>query len=347
VRSHKKGNGAVEVANPDLGGAGVEVQCALFGDFGARIGRGNNLNTDLWCTLEEGETADVLGTLRGEPGHVDGFDSAGSGKRTLGECDPAREKLAQQTRDMSLAPAMDRSRRRTHKNVAMLIGFNAMREFGERGISQYLGPTREIKLGLRFQVRQLDGDRHGLKVRQKMKKMKTGQIGRVTAIGGATGLLMLCVAIAAGLRINGTSSFPVGLYLATGKSPKKGDLVFVDPPALPLFALAKERGYLGAGFSPAGCGALIKRLIGVPGDRVTIDAAGVQVNGIRLANSMPCSCDGAGRSLQPYLLKDHMLGPGEVLLMSEHSPISFDARYFGPLRETTIKSVITPLLTWN
>jgi hypothetical protein len=83
------------------------------------------------------------------------------------KCDPAREKLAQQTRDMSLAPAMDRSRRRTHKNVAMLIGFNAMREFGERGISQYLGPTREIKLGLRFQVRQLDGDRHGLKVRQK------------------------------------------------------------------------------------------------------------------------------------------------------------------------------------
>ena len=73
-------------------------------------------------------------------------------------------------RDMSLAPAMDRSRRRTHKNVAMLIGFNAMRESGERGISQYLGPTREIKLGLRIQVRQLDGDRHGRKVRQKRRK---------------------------------------------------------------------------------------------------------------------------------------------------------------------------------
>ena len=104
VRSHKKGNGAVEVANPDLGGAGVEVQSAFFGDFGARIGRGNNLNTNLWCTLEEGETVDVLGTLRGEPGHVDGFDPAGSGKRTLGECDPAREKLAQQTGDSIKRP---------------------------------------------------------------------------------------------------------------------------------------------------------------------------------------------------------------------------------------------------
>ena len=71
------------------------------------------------------------------------------------------------------------------------------------------------------------------------------------------------------------------------------------------------------------------------------------MNGIRLANSMPCSCDGAGRPLQPYLLKDHIFGQDEVLLMSEHSPVSFDARYFGPLIKTTIKSVITTLLTWN
>jgi conjugative transfer signal peptidase TraF len=185
------------------------------------------------------------------------------------------------------------------------------------------------------------------KARQKKEKMKTNQIGRSVAIGCVMGLLILWVGLAAGLRINGTASFPVGFYLAIGKSPEKGDLVFVDPPALPLFALAKARGYLGAGFSPAGCSALIKRLAGVAGDRVTIDAAGVEVNGIRLANSVPCSCDGAGRPLQPYMLKDHILGQDEVLLMSEHSPISFDARYFGPLRETTIKSVITPLLTWN
>jgi conjugative transfer signal peptidase TraF len=178
--------------------------------------------------------------------------------------------------------------------------------------------------------------------------MAPAQIAAIrTMTIGTTGLLILITAIAAGLRINGTHSFPVGLYLATSKRPEKGDLVFLDPPSLPLFALAKERGYLGAGFSPAGCNALIKRLSGVAGDRITINAAGVEVNGIRLANSVPCSCDGAGRPLQPYLLKDHILGQDEVLLMSEYSPISFDARYFGPLSETTIKSVIKPLLTWN
>jgi len=167
VGKNKKGNGAVEVANPDLGGAGVEVQGTFLVDFRARIGRGNNLNTDLWRTLKEGKTADILGALRGEPGDVDCFDAAGSGKRTLGKCDPVREKLAHQAGYMSLAPAMDRCRRGTHQDVAMLIGFNAMWECGERGISQYLGPTCEIKLGLRFKVRQLDGKRHGGIVRQK------------------------------------------------------------------------------------------------------------------------------------------------------------------------------------
>jgi len=158
-------------------------------------------------------------------------------------------------------------------------------------------------------------------------------------------LLLLCGALAAGVRINGTHSFPVGFYFTIRKTPERGDLVFVNPPAIPIFALAKARHYLDVGYSPAG--ALIKRLAGVAGDRVTIDSAGVQVNGIRLANSAPCNCDGAGRPLQPYLLKDYLLGPDEVLLMSDYNAASFDSRYFGPLQATTIESVITPLLTWK
>lgn len=182
----------------------------------------------------------------------------------------------------------------------------------------------------------------------KGRRRAAAQIAAIrTMTIGTTGLLILITAIAVGLRINGTHSFPVGLYIATSKRPEKGDLVFLDPPSLPLFALAKERGYLGVGFSPAGCCALIKRLAGVSGDRITIDAAGVEVNGVRLVNSAPRTCDRAGRPIKPYLLKDHILGQDEVLLMSDYSPISFDARYFGPLSTTTIKSVITPLLTWN
>ena len=158
-------------------------------------------------------------------------------------------------------------------------------------------------------------------------------------------LLMFCGAIAAGLRINGTHSFPIGLYWVIGKQPEKGDLVFVNPPATALFSMAKERGYLNIGFSPTSH--LIKRLVGVPGDRVTIDSAGVEVNGVRLANSAPLAKDGAGRALQFYPVQNYILGPNEVLLMSEYSPASFDARYFGPVQATTIESVLIPIVTWK
>jgi conjugative transfer signal peptidase TraF len=176
------------------------------------------------------------------------------------------------------------------------------------------------------------------------EKMKN-RIGQALAIGVVIALLLVCGAIAAGLRINGTHSFPVGLYLARCKGPEIGDLVFVNPPALPIFTLAKERGYLNVAYSAAPH--LLKRLAGIAGDRVTIDSTGVRVNGIRLANSTPCNCDGAGRPLQACLLKDYVLRPDEVLLMSDYNPASFDSRYFGPLQATTIESVMTPLLTWN
>ena len=159
-------------------------------------------------------------------------------------------------------------------------------------------------------------------------QQRSGNKTRSLAIDLLIALLLLCSAIASGLRINGTHSFPVGFYFASHKRPKKGDLVFVNPPPLPLFTLAKEREYLNIAYSPTPH--LVKRLAGVAGDRVTIDSTGVEVNGSRLANSAPCNFDGAGQPLQPYLLKDYILGPGEVLLMSDYNPASFDSRYFGP-----------------
>jgi conjugative transfer signal peptidase TraF len=117
----------------------------------------------------------------------------------------------------------------------------------------------------------------------------------------------------------------------------------VSLPALPVFEIAKERGYLNVAYSPVG--RLMKRLVGVAGDRVTIDAAGVEVNGTLLVNSRPLKADGAGRPLQVFAVKDHFLGSGEVLVMSEYSPDSFDSRYLGPLPASAIESVAIPLLT--
>ena len=62
---------------------------------------------------------------------------------------------------MCLALAMERGRGRTHEDVAILIGLDAIRKPGELLISQTLGPARQVEGGLRTEVRTLNGDRHG------------------------------------------------------------------------------------------------------------------------------------------------------------------------------------------
>jgi conjugative transfer signal peptidase TraF len=136
----------------------------------------------------------------------------------------------------------------------------------------------------------------------------------------------------------------VGLYLETGKVAQKGDLVFVSLPNSPAIAMARERGYL----SIAYCNVdhLLKRLAAVAGDHVTIDSSGVSVNGVLLPNSSPLPSDAGGRPLEAFLLSDYILEPGQVLIMSEYNPASFDSRYFGPIDQTAIESVVWPVLTF-
>jgi len=181
----------------------------------------------------------------------------------------------------------------------------------------------------------------GIRSRTQVKRLRWFALG---CLAGVAGMWALC---AIGLRVNGTDSEPIGIYWAISKAPSKGDFVFVLPPSAPIFKLAKERGYLAAGPSPAGTCGLIKQVAAVGGDLVTISVQGVQVNGVLLKNSAPRPADDASRPLRAYELSDYALGSEEVLLMSDYNPASFDGRYFGPLSKTTIQSVIMPVITWK
>jgi conjugative transfer signal peptidase TraF len=166
----------------------------------------------------------------------------------------------------------------------------------------------------------------------------------LACLAGLAGMWLVCTI---GLRVNWSGSEPVGIYWAVSKVPGKGDFVFVLPPAMPIFRLAKERGYLAAGPGPAGTCGLTKQIVAVGGDRVAIDREGVRVNGILLKNSAPRVTDEAGQLMPACYLSDYTLRVDEVLLMSDHDPASFDGRYFGPLPKTTIQSVIMPVITWK
>ena len=147
-----------------------------------------------------------------------------------------------------------------------------------------------------------------------------------------------------GARVNTTGSYPLGLYWMTGEAAHKGALVIACPPDVEAVAEGFRRGYIGAGFCPSGYGYVIKKIVGLPGDRVTVTRQGVSVNGEAIPNSTPRQADTEGKPL-PFRETAYTLGTAQVLLMSDYSPKSFDGRYFGPVDQTGIKGVLRPVFT--
>lgn len=160
----------------------------------------------------------------------------------------------------------------------------------------------------------------------------------LTAATGSAGM--------AGLRVNTTHSVPPGFYWLTDRPVTAGSTVLVCPPQLPVIAEAFHRGYIGAGFCPGGYEHLFKTVLAAKNDVISIDAAGVSVNGSRVPNTAQVSADPAGRPLPDYRVTTMRLSDDDVLLIANNSPQSFDARYFGPVDRSHIRGVVTPLLTW-
>jgi conjugative transfer signal peptidase TraF len=160
--------------------------------------------------------------------------------------------------------------------------------------------------------------------------------------------LTACVAIAilAGVRINTTNSYPRGIYLMTSAPIEKGSLVIFCPVDNTTFRQARQRGYIGAGFCPGGYGYMIKKILAAKNDNVEISALGVFVNGALLPNSKPMDRDLQGRSLSYIRTNIASLDDNSILLMSDYSAKSFDARYFGVIDKSNIISSIRLVWTW-
>jgi conjugative transfer signal peptidase TraF len=176
------------------------------------------------------------------------------------------------------------------------------------------------------------------------------RIDRVVALLGVAAFLLMLAAYSAGMRINRTNSLPKGIYRLVDKAPERGDIVSFWPDGSEAFRIARERGYLIPGrYNDRGDGgydAVMKKLLALPGDIVSITDDGVIINGVFVPNSRPLAHDNIGDPLPVVRLHNYRLRENEVLFLSDHLPRSYDARYFGVQDRRQILDVLVPVFTW-
>ena len=149
-----------------------------------------------------------------------------------------------------------------------------------------------------------------------------------------------------GIYINITPSLPVGFYKMVDEPIASGAYVAFCPQQDEVFDMAIDRSYINRGNCPGGYGLLLKRVFAQSGDTVSIDQAGIFVNGEHLPNSAQLTADAEGHALPQYRLQA-VLDDSEYLLLSDLNPQSFDARYFGLIARDQIKQVVRPIFTWS
>ena len=164
----------------------------------------------------------------------------------------------------------------------------------------------------------------------------------------ATSLMMLGtfvgVGFISGLRINLSPSYPLGLWRIEplARDPAVGDRVFICPPQIPAFEVARERCYLGHGLCPGWFSPLIKTVVAVAGQYVVVDGH-ITVDGAHLTDSSVRSTDGQGRALTPA--RSGIVPQGQLFLFSEFAG-SYDSRYFGPIPAAGVLGLAHPLLVF-
>ena len=156
----------------------------------------------------------------------------------------------------------------------------------------------------------------------------------IAGIGGAFQL--------GGIRVNASSSLPIGLYRTT--SDKTARLIEFCP-VEPFASMSAKRAYRRKGNCQDGAEPLMKPTVAMAGDIVDLSSNGVAVNGRLLLNSAPLPLDTKNRPLRHWPFGTYRVAPSAVWVISSFNARSFDSRYFGPVPIASIRCHLRPLLT--
>lgn len=171
----------------------------------------------------------------------------------------------------------------------------------------------------------------------RARPIPRSQVVLATTLLGALALALPAASAARPVLVyNASASAPLGFYIRARGAPRRGDFVLARLPA-DAARLAAERGYLPASVP------IVKRVAALTGDLVCVASDVVSVNGKAIATAL--HTDHQGR---PLLAWDgcRTLAEGEIFLLMQAMPASFDGRYFGPVTSAAIVGKLLPLWTW-
>ena len=139
-----------------------------------------------------------------------------------------------------------------------------------------------------------------------------------------------------GWRYNTSDSMKTGFYRVHKDIPiKLGATVEVCLPNN-VAKMAYLRGYLKTGSCADGIEPLVKKIIAVPNDIVSVDSHGMTVNGMFYAAPQH-KADSKGRVLVPFHLNNKKID-GYLLYGANDPDKSWDSRYYGIVPKSSIQS---------
>jgi conjugative transfer signal peptidase TraF len=103
-------------------------------------------------------------------------------------------------------------------------------------------------------------------------------------------------------------------------------------------AFAAQRGYLPSGVP------ILKRIGALAPQSVCVREQVVRIDGVVVANVR--THDDVHRPLQAWS-RCRALAVGELFVIGDTNPASFDSRYFGPIAASGVLGVARPLWTWS
>lgn len=177
-----------------------------------------------------------------------------------------------------------------------------------------------------------------------MKNFTRRQI-TLAALPAVIFFLLGVAAGAAGYRFNITNSLPVGVWRITDAIGRGTYVTACVPPSAPMMDVAIAKGYLPDGNCKGGYAPLLKQVVAVEGDTVTLTPTAVLVNGQPIPNTETL----AYRFIDPLpaiARGTYTVAHGEFWLIANENPRSFDSRYFGALQRRDIEHGMKPMLVF-